>query len=515
MQRATNIVSSLHSRGVRLWSDNGRLRYEAPKGILQDDDLVRLRTFKTEILSILEETRFAAELPLVPREPGAPLPVTPVEHQTMIWFEKNGKTESERFCTVSVRIDGALQIDALQLAIQYLVARHESLRTRFSKVDGVFRQHVDAAGIVPLEVVILAGMPSDTLEAELSTRAEAFAHEKVVLSAGPLFAAKLFRLSPTEHVLILAIDHILSDGVSLAIIDREVWTLYSQASNGLPFNLPDMRIQLPDYATWQDRMLESWKRDHGPYWKERLVGAPCLQMPREPGLVEAAEPVGAELHFSFGPELSERLIDAGRRERTLPPLVVLTLFFAVMSRWYKQDDLTLLFVGNGRYRPELRDMIGFLADFVYLRVHVNSDDTFRHLLRRVAQEYYTACAHPAYFRAHEVAQVDGLTDMHFNWQPYRWIPWLSHGKWKVNEQLVLKPYPLKKVFAAPFSPFFFQTDAGIGSTVLYRPDQYQLATIQQFFDEMHQFAAAWTAHPLTPLSAIETLGSSSAVFVGN
>lgn len=505
MRRGSDLLSLLYRRGARFWIEAGQLRYEAPKRAISPQELSELRTCKSEIMELLRQIDFSMEPPLTPREPGCQVPLTPAQLLHWQWAQKQG-TDRERFFKIAVRAVGALDVWALQRSIEAVVKRHESLRTRFVKVKEVPRPYIDVFTEFPIKVCNLEANGVPDAEMELQRRAELFAHEKVDVSVGPLFAAKLFRLSDSEHVLIVAVDHLVSDAVSLEILDREVWGTYLQGVKGLPISLPDIPVQLADYAVWEQQAYALWKSRNEAYWIERFRDAPPTKIPHDPGLLESENPEGqGEVrHFSFCKALSIRLHALARREQVLTAFVVLSIYVAVMSRWCKQRDLTLLFVSNGRHRPELRNVIGCLADCLYLRISIDEGATFSDLLKRISFEYYSADDHRSFNRSLTLVP-EGITDLWFNWLPFSWIPWLSNREWAVTDTLTLRPYHLRNESAAPFVPYFFEAADGIGGMIFYRPDLFLQVTIERFIQELRFFAQEVAADPFKRLCSISTV----------
>lgn len=503
-----DFLSSLYKQGVKLWMENGNLRFQAPKGTLASGQLNKLRVFKAEIIELLKQTECPSDILLQPRPAGCRVPLTAL--QLLFW---NGMQESEeklsvRFCTTEVRITGPLNPRLLCEGIDALVSRHESLRTRFIVVDGVPTQCIDAAPGDSLQIVDLQAVPAACVEEEVTRLAQEFIHEKVDLSVGPLFAAKLFRISDCEHVLILAVEHLLSDGVSLEILDRELWTLYDQATRGQPLSLPHLPVQFADYAVWLQQTYDTWERKHAAYWKKCLRGAPCLKLPRDDGLLEAKSPVGTAFHFPFGSPLSVRLHDLAQRQRTLPAIVMLTIYVAVISRWHNRGDLVLDFVSNGRYYPELRDVVGLMIDEMHLRIEISKEDTFVNLLERVKLEFQFACEHPEFGHVRDlVPEYESDFSLSFNWQPANWIPWLAGHHWQFNEQIRIQQFPLTRVWPAEFQPLFFDTVGGISLTVMYRQDLFKSTTIERFAAELRLFAERCVENPLTSITSISMRGT--------
>ena len=484
-------LSSLYKRGVRLWAEDGRLRFQAPKGALASEDLDKLRAFRAEIIELIGQMEFASNIPLQPRPAGCQVPLTATQLLAWNGIQKSDEKLSIRFCTIGVRIFGPLNAQLLKESIDALVRRHESLRTRIVALEGTPVQQVDPAAGGQLQLVDFGAVSAAHVEEDVGRLAQEFIDEKVDLAVGPVFAAKLFRLSDNEHVLILAIEHLFCDGVSMEILGREVWALYDRAIRGLPLVLPQLPVQFADYAVWQQKTYDVWEETHATYWKEHLQGAPCLRLPRDEGLVEAKNPTGTVFQLLLENSLSVRLREVARRERTLPALVLLTIYVAVMSRWHEQGDLVVGFASNGRYRPELRDMVGLLVDGMHLRIKVSEDDTFLHLLGRVKEEFQHACEHPQFGHVQDIIIPEGSSDfsLSFNWQPTSWMLWFASGGWQFNDQIRVQSFPLNRVWVAEFHPLFYDTGEGIGLAVTYRQDFLRAATVERFASELRSFAA--------------------------
>lgn len=400
-------------------------------------------------------------------------------------------------CAASLRMVGRLDAYLLARSIEAVVNRHESLRTRFTTDDGIPRQRIDPERSYELLTADLAERKSQSANAsELDSLAQEFLDEKVDLSAGPLFAAKLWRLSQQEHVLLLALDHIVGDSISNVILTREILDLYGKGSMGLPLSLPKLCLQFPDYAVWQEQAFESWRQKHESYWNNRLKGASTVRLPDAEVLVPSTNPVVALRHFSFGASLSAQLKRISLQEGTQLPAAVLTAYVIVMSRWCNQRDLLVSFASHGRHkRPELKGMIGFLVNDAFLRIDLNQESTLLGLLRYVSQEFSAALAHLEYFMVPDTfPQI--ATAIHFNWLPAHTTgDSLSHAQIG-NGEIRAQPYSVKNLGGIPkFAPFFYDSKSGIGCTVHYRPDQVAPERVKQFGDDVCRVACEIAQHP--------------------
>ncbi|PZO61844.1 MAG: hypothetical protein DI498_15505 [Paracoccus denitrificans] len=178
---------------------------------------------------------------------------------------------------------GDLDVAGLEASLSELVRRHESLRTRFESVDGEGVQVIDPAGGFVLPVTDLSGLEPEAREAEARGLAQSETELAFDLAQGPVFRARLLRLSEREHVLLASMHHIVSDGWSMSVLTREVASLYAAFSRGEASPLPEPELQYADYALWQRSWLqgEALERQLG-YWRERLSDAPAaLELPTD------------------------------------------------------------------------------------------------------------------------------------------------------------------------------------------------------------------------------------------
>lgn len=447
-------------------------------------------------------------IPLRPRPANCPVPLT--AGQLWSWndmIRRGTRLSDLRRCAASVRVLGPLDTSLLRESIEAVVQRHESLRTRIVQVKGTPRQHIDAACDSHFEMIDLVGGPRANVEQEAKLLAEEFIERKIDLSVGQLFEAKLLRFSDREHVLILALDHIVSDAISWLILSKEIWTLYKQAARGQPHSLPQVALQFADYAVWQQLTYDAWMKKHGAFWKKRLAGAPRIQLPLDHRSEKMNEPTIAMLHIPLGQELSANLRDVALREKALLPLVVLTIYAAVVSRWCNQEDFVLAFMSHGRYRRrELENMIGPLATRLFFRMEVTNETSFLDLLKRATLEFYSAVNHQGLGLAPDIIP-ECTTDICFNWIPTNWSRQPIRHSVETHSQFVMQPFPIQQfrnvaATANSLAPMFFDTDAGIMATVLYRSDLLPSRRIESFGHNLRLFAQEFTRHPLASIWSV-------------
>lgn len=262
------------------------------------------------------------DTPIPRRSSTTRVPMTPA--QRVVWNDEARPRMSDlRTCAINVRVLGPLNTTLLRESVEAIFLRHEALRTRIVEGDGGPEQCVDAIGSGNdlFELVDLTAIEPSKVDETARHLCQSFADQEVDLSFGPLFQAKVYRLSEHEHIFLAGIDHLISDATSFGIVNREVWSFYGKADRGLTLDLPALDVHFPDYVVWRESILDKWCQNHGPYWKSRLAGAPSTELPLDdPRILDETESPGVTAHLPFGRLLSDGLRELARREKTLLPL---------------------------------------------------------------------------------------------------------------------------------------------------------------------------------------------------
>jgi amino acid adenylation domain-containing protein len=261
---------------------------------------------------------------------------------------------------LALRVRGPLDTEALERAIQEVVARHEALRTTIAVRDGQPVQVIDAGGPRELEIVDLQHLEADQREAAVEARATAAAACPFRLDQGPLFRVSLLRLASTEHVLVLVMHHIISDDWSMNVLFTDLVALYQAFASGRPSPLQPLTIQYADYAVWQRERLqgESLQRLVD-YWSARLQGVAPLELPTDRPRSPSAAPAGGTRDTVLPAALVEPLKELGRREGMTLYMTLLAAFQVLLYRYSGQEDFAVGSPVANRLRPEIESLIGY------------------------------------------------------------------------------------------------------------------------------------------------------------
>lgn len=324
-----------------------------------------------------------AVLPPIERVPrGGPLPAT--FYQQWGWESLNGRTTHDFNLPFSVRYTVPLSLPALFASLQDLERRHEGLRTSLApSADAPWTvcQIIHPPGRLEVPLIDLSLLPRPLREKELGHLAAEDAVRPIDL-ARPMLRIHLVRLDNADHILLFNLGHLICDGWSIAILRSELAVLYEAFSAGRSAPLPELPVQLADFAAWQHR-IEGSEVVAGQleYWRKRLDGLPPpLVLPgdwrpdRQRGTEQAA--------CWFSPADMARIRGLARAQASSVPMVILTAVGMLLAGYTGEVDLVIEGKVLGRRQPELTSVIGFFMDSLPHRLDVSGCPGFAEALRR-------------------------------------------------------------------------------------------------------------------------------------
>jgi amino acid adenylation domain-containing protein len=316
--------------------------------------------------------------------------------QQRLWFLDQLDPGSASYnISRAVRLKGELNLQALRQALNFIVARHESLRTNFTSVEGEPGQIIATSREVELQPLDLRGLPQGERESEARRLASEASRRGFNLAQDDLLRAGLFRLDDQDQVLLLVMHHIVSDGWSMGVLFRELSALYEAFSNSRPSPLPELPIQYGDFARWQREWLQGQAlEEQVSYWKEQLAGAPAILELSTDRPRPAIQTFTGAYHTSVvRKELTESLNELSRREGVTLFMTLLAAFQTMLYRYANQEDIVVGTPIANRTRTETEGLIGFFVNTLVMRTDLSSDPSFRELLGRVREIALDAYAH--------------------------------------------------------------------------------------------------------------------------
>jgi amino acid adenylation domain-containing protein len=316
--------------------------------------------------------------------------------QERLWFlDQLGDNRALYNVPRALRLQGPLDIAALQRALIEIVRRHEPFRTYFRNVAGTLRQIIHEETEIPLPVIDLSSESGDQREAKTKQLAQTEAALPFDLSTGPLIRGSLLRLADQEHVLLLTTHHIVSDAWSAGILFQELGDLYDDFANAKPASLAPLAIQYGDFAEWQREWLQGEELNRQlSYWRAQLGGTTgILDLPTDYPRSNVQTSRGAYKFLRLSKDLSKALLELSREEGATLFMTLLAAFQILLWRYSGQDDVVVGSPIAGRNRAEIEGLIGFFINTLALRTNLSGDPTFRELLNQVKETALGAYAH--------------------------------------------------------------------------------------------------------------------------
>ncbi|WP_280232742.1 non-ribosomal peptide synthetase, partial [Nocardia cyriacigeorgica] len=480
-----------------------------------DTDLGVRELFEASSVAALAaraETRAGAgaRAALVPQHRPELVPLSLAQQR--MWFLNRFDPESAvDNIPAAVRLSGLLDRQALQIAVADVLARHESLRTFYPEVDGTAHQQA-----VPTAKVIPDLSPVDVTEAELPARITELVRTGFDVTTEVPFRARLFEISPTEHVLALVVHHISADGFSMGPLTRDVMTAYgARVEGGEPAWRP-LEVQYADFALWQRAVLgseddpESVIAEQIGFWSQTLTGLPeQLDLPADRPRPAVASGQGATEVFTIDARTHAALTELARTRGATLFMVTHAALAVLLSRMSGEPDIAIGTPVAGRGERALDDLIGMFVNTLVLRTPIDGGATFTDLLRTVRTTDIAAFGHadlpferlveilnPARSQArHPLFQV--MLSFQNTGQNSLELPGLTVSG--VDLPIDVAKFDLQLVLSENGE------EGGITAELIYATDLFDAATMAEFGRRFNRLLAAVVAEPDRAIGDIDLL----------
>ncbi|BAT53521.1 Amino acid adenylation [Nostoc sp. NIES-3756] len=394
-------ISLLNSLDVKVWVENNQLRFRAPKGVITPAIKQELTERKQEILSCLQEARTENKLafePILPVDRNSHLHLS--FSQQRLWFLHQLEPDSPFYnVPMALRLVGNLNQSALEQSLQEIIHRHEALRTNFITVNEQPTQIIREQGWGNREQEILSVVDLQHLsvtEQEITARQLTKQHyiQPFDLAGELLVRATLVVLSQAEHIFLICMHHIVSDGWSMGVFISELATLYNAYSQGHLSPLAPLPIQYVDFALWQRKWLvEDVLQSQLSYWEQQLKDAPALlSLPTDRPRPAVQTYNGTHQEFALSGELTNKLTKLSQEQGVTLFMTLLAAFDTLLYRYTGTEDILVGSPIANRDRSEIEGLIGFFVNTLVMRTDLAGNPSFSELLGRVrfmAMEAYT------------------------------------------------------------------------------------------------------------------------------
>lgn len=510
MQELTHsqFLDLLRQRGIEISARDGHLLISAPRGAVDSELHAELTRRKPEMLAALEGATASQSLyPLVPRERNSKVPQTHAQ-QGMWLIDYFAPGNAAYNIPQAFLIEGPVDAEVLQKAVDNLLARHEVLQTYFYEDKGELLQAVSSDAKALVGFTDISTVTESDREQKLQQLLQEQARQSFDLSHAPLVRFHLFRLTKQRHVIFSNIHHIIADRRSLTILQEELGVLYLAAARNEAATLPDLPIQYADYAVWISKHLDSTAMtDQIQYWKTKLAGAPpFLELPSSRPYPEQRTAEGATVPVVISASLQAALNLIGRQEGATMFMTLLTAFAVLLYKHSGKEDFCIGSPFTSRNQIETEPLIGLFVNMLALRCQMAGDPSFRESLRRVRataleayehgdipfQEVVRALRPDPRLRRSPLFQIMFGFDPDMRSGPGSFIP-IDTNPGKARFDLTLQ---------------LGETPDGIAGTFEYSTDLFDAESVEQMATQFVALLGEVTQHPDRKISSIELFSSS-------
>jgi acyl-CoA synthetase (AMP-forming)/AMP-acid ligase II/acyl carrier protein len=496
--------------GVRLREEQGRLRAQAPPGVLTGALALRLGQNREAILTLLRSTEGARPAPAAALAPvGQPLPLAWAQED--LWAAEQLAPGRSAF-TISVSLDlaGTLRVDSLHRALDAVVRRHAALRTVFVSGDGGARQRVLEPASPQLVEDDLSTHSADARRRRCAEIEEEEVHARFDLRR-PAFRVRLVRLSADSWTLLLSVHHIVCDAWSAGLLVRDLAAAWAATAAGRDVELPPPAFDFPDFAFAERGDDEARFAADVLYWRAALAGwSGPGSLPADRARTDPPTFAGAAVPFALGRGLGDGLLAIAKEQGATLFMALLAGLSALLGRYADCDDVAVGSPTSGRFRPGTRDLVGCFAYPVVLRSDLSGRPSLREALRRARDTALGAYAHQEvpFSRVMRAIGEDArrgfgpLVDVMFSFPPAEELLGLP-ARLDIPGLSVL---PRGQRAATPYDLFLLVEGALDGrGTLTYATDRFDAPTAGRVSAHLVRLLTAAVAEPDRPLAGLAIL----------
>jgi amino acid adenylation domain-containing protein len=403
--------------------------------------------------------------------------------QARLWFVAQLEPDSPDYnIPTPVRLQGKLNVAALEQSFNEIIRRHEILRTSFATVDGEPTQVIASSLKLNLPIIDLQELPKTEQKNKIEQLIAEEALEVFDLTKLPLFRLKLLRITEEEHILIFILHHIIFDRWSVEVLLREITALYESLTTENPLFLPDLPIQYADFATWQRQYLQKEVlENHLNYWKQQLGGKSMLPFPTDYPRSELTSDRGAVYDFALPKDLSNAIQTFCQREGATLFMTLFAAFNTVLCAYTGQQDIAIGSPVANRNCVDVEQLIGFFVNTLVLRTSLSGNPSFRELLARVREVVLNAYTHQElpYEKLVEALSLNRKQSELSLFQVWFTLENASHQEIKLSEISFNEVEVYSDQARYDLRLDFLETDEGLQGSLEYKTDSFEGATIER------------------------------------
>ena len=491
---------------------NGQINKKA----LPEADINILKSKYYEAPLKAQEAQLAVKLE--PESKGLPQPALecrlrpdhiPLSYnQQSLWLIHQLEGSVQYHIPMILRFRGRLDEGALAAALQTIVNRHEVLRTVIAEVDGRGYQKVRDQNLWQLEVLDGPHLGESFNDGALQREITRLVQIPFDLGKDPMLRASLIRLATEDHVLVLTMHHIASDGWSSSILRKELVTIYEAYIKGRPLPLEPLPVQYIDYALWQRAYLQGEVLEEKiGYWKGKLQGLSPLQLPADFPRPPMRSTRGNLLRFTLAPSLMAQLQALGHSQNATLFMTLLAAFKVLLYRYSGQEDLCVGTPIAGRERQEVEDLMGYFVNTLALRTHLRGNMGFAELLQGVRATTLEAYEYQQVPFEKVVEALGQERDLSRNpvFQVMFVLQNIPGSRLQLSEAAISAEAYGHRTAKFDLTFEIKETTGGIKGAVEYCTDLYKQETIERMVGHYRQLLESIRANPLGQIGQLKLL----------
>ena len=430
--------------------------------------------------------------------------------QQMSWVQNPQHPENSAYnYPLALRMRGSLDRSALKRSLQEIVRRHQPLRSVFRIIEGRLIQIVLPPQSLPLPMVDLSNVCDAGQEAEALRLAVADANRQFDLTQGPLLRAKLWRLGPEDHLLLLTTHHIVSDNWSMAILLRELSLVYGAFSAGQQSPLPEASCQYGDFVRRQQKRFEHNELEYIAFWKQQLAGRdgfhyvpPDHVRPKNVRPESQTYP-GAHERLTLDQSLTDSLKTLSPKEKVSPFMVLLAAFQCLLCRYSGQHDVGVASCVANRQSSQVERLVGHFSNHVIFRTSLADNSTLRDVLRQVRQTALTAYSYQDLPFGNVVEQLETAPDANRNnlFQALLVLTEAPKEKWSFPG-LDVRPLMLDVGTTAFDLIVWLKLEGKLEIDLQYNSDLFEAGTIRRMLEDYGTVLGIMSKNPEAQVSEL-------------
>ncbi len=518
------LMSKLGAAGIKLWLEDGQLKFKAPKGALTKDLKSHLVAKKQDVIEFLSATRVGddASEDTIPKADRSKSLQLSYSQQRMWFIEQLMPANSTFHIPAALILNGVLDKEALRKSFELLVERHESLRTVFETDGDEAVQIIKDLESFRLPYTDLTDLPKPERQSKAKEIAETDIQTGFDLAQGPMIRAQLLKLDDNQHALVMVMHHIVSDGWSMEIFVKEMAALYAATRQGQPSPLAALSIQYADFAQWQRQWLTGELLDvQLGYWKKQLANAPeQLILPFDRSRPALKTNNGSNVNLALSGSLLDSLRLLARELDVTLYILLLSAYKVVLAKWSGQPDLCVGMPVAGRNQGQVESLIGFFINTLVVRTHQEDNPTLKEFVAQVREQVLGA-------QAHQDVPLEAIVEAlnvprNLSFSPLYQVAFsLTSGKEQAQAKAIggleISPLDVDLVAARQdITLMLVDKESELTGMIEYNVDLFNESTIQHFSEHFVNVLAQMVADANKPVAAVEVgtfnVASSEAVF---